>query len=88
MTEDLCSIGINLKEKCNFLLFNRSVGRYQIDDLTEGEKTLLNIRTQKTFSYNLIFVIIMKINVLIDTNQLKNIVKTLLNYNINALLNI
>lgn len=50
--EDLCNIGMSLKEECNLLVCTRLVGRYQIEDLPQEDRTLLNIQTQKNFPYN------------------------------------
>ena len=89
MAEDLCSIAVSLKKECNLLVFTRLVGRYQIEGLPEKDRTLINIQTLKKNSpYNLIFAIIMKRNILVDTKQPKNIVQTLLNFMMNGSLKI
>ena len=50
MAEDFCSIGMSLNQELNLFVFTRLVGRYQIKDLPEEDKALINIQTNQKFS--------------------------------------
>lgn len=87
MVEDLCNIGMSLKEECNLLVFTRLVGRYQTEDLPKEDRTLLNIQTQKNFPYN--FPCCYDERKYISRHEsTQNIVQTLSNFMINTLLKI